>query len=91
MNNYHQETLNEFLNTSEVRKNASPETWEILTKPFVKVPNTDAGYGIAQESFQEAMEHDLGTDEGDAVHLALEQKRWSIQSHFKSLYGWDID
>ena len=79
------------LNSPEVIKNASNETLEILYQPFVNVANTDAGYELAQETFREVMEHDLGTDEGEAVHLALEQKRWSIQYHFQSLYGWSLD
>lgn len=88
--NYQELQLNELLANADLVKQASKESLRLLTQSYPKVPNTDKGFGIATARFEELMDHDNGTDDGELVHQALQHKRWALQEHFSNLYGWDI-
>jgi hypothetical protein len=76
--------------TAEEFSKASPETQRVLKKIPVAYPNTDRGFGKAEEDFAFLMDYALGTDEGRVINNALDWKRWELSEYYEKKYGWSI-
>ena len=76
--------------TKEELANATPETRRVLALKPVIYPNTDRGFGKAEDDFAFLMDYALGTDEGQVINNALDWKRWELSEYYEKKYGWDI-
>lgn len=76
--------------TKEELANATPETRRVLALKPVIYPNTDRGFGKAEDDFAFLMDYALGTDEGRVINNALDWKRWELSEYYEKKYGWSI-
>ena len=76
--------------TASELASVSSETRRVLALKPVLYPNTDRGFGKAEEDFAFLMDYALGTDEGAVVNNALDWKRWELKEFYEKRYGWDI-